>query len=197
MKHKLLSALLSVSMLVCALPAALASEPENLVIAPNPVISTDPTIAPKPADELTRSDAVTRLWVLAGQPVVTDAMHFQDVTPGSDAAEAIRWAASRGIAQGYGEKAFGADDPVTREQLSAMIYRYAQTLDLGFRGAWMFYLGCEDLSSVHEWAVEPMYWMVSSKLMDGSAPKLLPQARVTAPEADTIFAGFQALLQKA
>ena len=73
-----------------------------------------------------RSMVVTTLWRLEGSPVVNYAMDFTDVAEGSWYAEAVRWAASEGIAGGYGGSSFGPSDTITREQLAVMLYRYAQ-----------------------------------------------------------------------
>ena len=74
----------------------------------------------------TRGMIATILWRLAGSPQVDYAMAFDDVAAGSWYAEAIRWAASEGIVSGYGDGKFGPDDIITREQMAAMLYRYAQ-----------------------------------------------------------------------
>ena len=80
----------------------------------------------EPNGALTRGEAVTALWALEGRPVVNDLMDFSDVDPADSCGEAVRWAASQGIAGGYGGGLFGPDDPITREQLAVMLYRYAR-----------------------------------------------------------------------
>ena len=186
-KTQLFCGLLAAALLAgTALPtAALADEGHRggLTIAPNPVI------APRPQMEVTRAQAVARLWALSGKPQVNALIPFGDVAEGTEEAEAIRWAAAEGIVSGYTADCFGPQDPVTREQLSAMIYHLVQKFDLGFRGAWMFHLGCKDLDQLRDWGFEPMYWMVASRLLDGNAEELKPRAFVTAEEADAIFAG--------
>lgn len=141
--------------------------------------------------------AVSRLWEMSGKPVVQDSLRFADVAADSTDAEAIRWAAAEGITSGYTDTWFGGADPVTREQLATMIYHFVQRYDMGFHGAWMFHLACKDLDKVQKWACEPMFWMVASKLYDGSADTLLrPQDAVTAEEAETVFAGLAAAAAK-
>ena len=80
----------------------------------------------EPNGTLTRGEAVTALWALEGRPVVNYLMDFSDVDPAASYGEAVRWAASEGIAGGYGGGLFGPDDPITREQLAVMLYRYAR-----------------------------------------------------------------------
>ena len=74
----------------------------------------------------TRGMIATILWRLAGSPQVDYAMAFDDVAANAWYTEAIRWAASEGIVSGYGDGKFGPDDIITREQMAAMLYRYAQ-----------------------------------------------------------------------
>ena len=78
-----------------------------------------------PGAAASRAMMVTSLWRMAGSPVVNYAMRFADVPQGRWYSEAVRWAASEGIAAGCGD-AFGTDDPVTREQLAVMLWQFAQ-----------------------------------------------------------------------
>ena len=68
---------------------------------------------------------VTALWALEGRPVVNYLMDFSDVDPAASYGKAVRWAASEGIAGGYGGGLFGPDDPITREQLAVISLRQA------------------------------------------------------------------------
>ena len=94
-----------------------------------------------PAD---RAETAAVIWDLAGRPVVNYAPGFKDLDTGADYMNAVRWAAGEGIIKGYDAVTFGPNDPITREQLAVMIYRYAQTLGLGFTGAWYFPLNYAD-----------------------------------------------------
>ena len=69
--------------------------------------------------------------------------------------EAICWAASEGIVNGYSTETFGPSDAITREQLAAILYRYEQYTGGGFAGAWMFRMDYADLADVSDWAYEP------------------------------------------
>ena len=73
-----------------------------------------------------RAMIATILWRMAGSPVVNYAMNYTDVTQGQWCSEAIRWATSEGVVTGYGNGLFGTNDPITREQLATMLWRYAQ-----------------------------------------------------------------------
>ena len=80
-----------------------------------------------PTTVLTRSMAAQVLWNLADSPAVPGTAGFTDVPSDAWYAGAVNWSASRGIVTGYSTGAFGPEDAVTREQLAAMLYRYAGT----------------------------------------------------------------------
>ena len=77
-----------------------------------------------PEETLTRAMLVTILWRQAEKPVVNYLMQFSDVPEGQWYSEAIRWAASEKLVGGYGDGRFGANDPVTQEQLDLIFQRY-------------------------------------------------------------------------
>ena len=78
-----------------------------------------------PNTEMTHAMMVTVLWRLAGEPEVELVYgNFADVAQGSYYEKAVAWAAKNNIVTGYGEGFFGPDDPITREQLATIIYRY-------------------------------------------------------------------------
>ena len=77
-----------------------------------------------PGGDTSRAMLVTILWRMVGSPVVNYLMQFSDVQPGQWYAEAVRWAASERIVTGYGDGRFGANDPVTREALVTILWRY-------------------------------------------------------------------------
>ena len=193
-KNKLFAGLLAAAMLTAALPGAafaahdgllIAPRPENVTIAPRP---ENPLISPNPDAPMTRGQLVTRLWEQSGKPVVNFLLQFEDVTEGTDEAEAIRWAVSEQLAAGYGDGKFGAADPVTREQLATVVYHYVQKFGMGFQGSWMFYLPAEDKGDIAEWAFEPIMWLVAGRLLDGDS-KLLPQEQLTVAQADALLTG--------
>ena len=128
MKHSILAGVMSVMLLLGATSTAAFAAEYAPVIAPNPVIAP---IAPNPVGEVTRGQIVSYLWELSGKPVVNYAMQFDDVTVNTDSAEAIRWAASEKLANGYGNNKFGPDNAVTREQLATIVYNYVKSLAWG------------------------------------------------------------------
>jgi hypothetical protein len=75
-----------------------------------------------------RGEFVRALYKLADESAAEPKQdHFDDVPPEGSLAQSVRWAADSGIVNGYGNGKFGPDDPVTREQMAAMLYRNAQT----------------------------------------------------------------------
>ncbi|MBQ3497481.1 MAG: S-layer homology domain-containing protein [Oscillospiraceae bacterium] len=126
-----------------------------------------------------RAALVTALWRLAGEPVVNYAMRFSDVAEDAWYAEAVRWAASAGIASGYDDMTFAPHDALTREQLCVMVYRYEQLMGGGFSGAWMFLLAYPDAMDVSDWAYEAVCWMSMHQLTTPTDAPLVPQGSVT------------------
>ena len=126
----------------------------------------------------TRAMIVTILWRLEGEPVVNFAMRFADVSPDKWYGEAIRWAAASGIVNGY--SAFGPNDNITREQLAAMLYRYAQykKADVSV-GEDTNILSFDDAFDVSGYAVPAMQWACGAGVMQGANGKLLPTAEAT------------------
>ncbi|MCF0150894.1 MAG: S-layer homology domain-containing protein [Firmicutes bacterium] len=127
-----------------------------------------------PNDKLTRAQLVTILWRNAGSPVVNYAMSFTDVPAEGWYTEAVRWAASLGITDGYGNGLFGSADSITREQLAVFLYRYEQKVNGGgFTGTWMFDLKFSDKSNLSDWAYEPMCWCVMNGVLEGKGSGIL------------------------
>ena len=134
------------------------------------------------------------LWRLEGSTVVNYAMNFSDVTENTDCAEAVRWAASRGIAQGYSSGAFGVSDPVTREQFAALLYRCAQSKGQGFTGTWAFPLNYPDAQQVSGFAYEPLCWLTMNRVTSRTNSGMLnPQGTTTRAQAVVMLQRYLAL----
>lgn len=140
---------------------------------------------------LTRAELVTMLHEEAGKPVVNYAMKYSDVEQDADYAEAVRWASSEGIVNGYDDGGFRPDAPVTREQLAVILYRYAQQEGQGFTGSWAFPLDYEDAAEVSEYAYEAMCWMTMKDILpEAGDNRIDPEGTVTAEQGADIFAQF-------
>ena len=140
-----------------------------------------------------RAMIVTILWRMAGSPQVNYAMDFSDVPDGAWYSEAVRWAVSEGIAGGYGGGLFGPDDPVIREQLAAMLYRYAQHegYDVSIGGDTNI-LSYADAFEVSEYAVSALQWACGAGIISGTGDgsTLTPQGEATRAQAATVLMRF-------
>ena len=133
-----------------------------------------------PSVSTTRAMIVTILWRLEGSPVVNFAMRFRDVVENAWYSEAVRWAAANGIVTGYTEQTFGPNDNIAREQLAAILHRYAnyKGYDVSV-GEDTNILSFDDAQTISGYAVPAMQWACGAGLMQGSNRKLLPTAQAT------------------
>lgn len=131
-----------------------------------------------------RAMITTIIWRLEGAPVVDYAMTFPDVSADDYYFEAVRWAASEGVIKGYANGNLGTFDPITREQLATLLYRYA--LKTGMDGSTNTAAGIlpfSDASEVSDWALDAMNWAVGEGLIQGEGDNLLdPQGGATRAE---------------
>lgn len=145
-----------------------------------------------PNDNVSRAQTVTILWRLAGSPEGTGALRFTDTAEGAYYAAAVRWAAENDIVGGYSDGRFGVNDPITREQLAAMFYRFAkyQSRDVSV-GEDTNILSYNDATDVSNWAMSALQWACGAGLINGvSGGKLLPQGSATRAQMATILMRF-------
>lgn len=140
-----------------------------------------------PNAPLTRAMIVTILYRMAGSPSVSGSSDFTDVATGKWFAKAVAWAAANGIVNGYGSGLFGPNDPVTREQLAAILYRYAVyggmtavTLEENLGGF-------ADTAQLSAYAIQAMNWAVGQGLINGSGSNLVPKAQATRAQVAAII----------
>ena len=135
-----------------------------------------------PHGTATRGMMATILWRMEGSPVPKGKNSFTDVEAGKWYADAITWTAENGIFAGYGKDKFGPGDPITREQLAAIFYRYAdyKGYDLTVKGDLDKF---KDADKITDYAKTAMQWAVGSGLMKGKSGNLLdPQGTATRAE---------------
>lgn len=143
-----------------------------------------------PNATLTRAMLVTILYRLAGRPAVVGKAAFQDVPAGSWYADAITWAEQNQIVAGYSGSCFAPDEPVTREQLVAMQYRYAKLKgrDVSARADLSSFQDAADTSA---WAQDAMRWAVAEQVIYGKTDSSLEPAGLgTRAEAAAIIMRF-------
>ena len=135
-----------------------------------------------PNSSATRAQLAVIFYRMEGSPKVEGKNSFTDVEYGPGTAwyyDAVTWAEQSGVVGGYGDGRFGPGDPITREQLAAIFYRYAQ-----YKGYDVTATGSldrfTDKDKVSEWAKQPLIWAVSSGIVNGTGDNLLsPQGNAT------------------
>ena len=140
-----------------------------------------------PNDTLTRAMLVTVLYRNEGEPAVNKSMPFADVDMGAYYASAVIWAKQNGIVNGVTKTEFAPDEKITREQIAAIMFRYAQykgmeavTLEEN--------LHFDDANEISEYAVSAMNWAVGKGLMKGkSATTINPKDNATRAEIAAIL----------
>ena len=135
-----------------------------------------------PHGMVTRGMMATILWRMEGSLAPKGENSFTDVEAGRWYADAITWTAENGIFAGYSKDKFGPDDPITREQLTAIFYRYAD-----YKGYKLTVTGnldkFEDADKITDYAKTVMQWAVGNRLIKGKSETLLdPQGTATRAE---------------
>ena len=149
--------------------------------------TADNTFSPKA--NTTRGMVVTVLYRLENQPS-TSVASFTDVASGAYYANAVAWANANGIVSGYGSGKFGPNDKVTREQLAAILYRYAQYKKYDVSGANSLD-GYTDVQSVSSYAVPALQWANAAGVVTGkSGSKLDPKGNATRAEVAAMLMRF-------
>lgn len=147
---------------------------------------TETTFSPNTAT--TRGMIVTILWRLEEQPQGTAPMAFTDVRAGAYYYEPVRWAAEKGIIKGKSTTSFAPNDPITRQELAAILYRYAQrTGNCSIQNGTEI-LHFPDTGNVSDWAKEPMTWTVDRGIIAGKDNGILdPKGKATRAEAASML----------
>lgn len=120
-----------------------------------------------PYDSLTRAMLVTVLWRAEGMPQTDYLVPFNDVESGGYYEEALRWAAGEGIVQGISETEFAPYSNITREQIAAIVFRYAKLKGIAPEGAWAIRLDYNDISDISDWAAEAVMFCKLKGIMTG------------------------------
>ncbi len=142
----------------------------------------------KPGGTTTRAQFVTVLGRLAGAKVSQDAdTGFSDVVNDGWSAGYIKWAAENGIVKGYENGTFGQYDEITREQMAAILYRFAKYQGRGV-SAFKELSAYADSGRVSSWAREAMSWACAEGLIAGvGEARLDPSGKATRAQMATIL----------
>lgn len=143
-----------------------------------------------PYTNTTRAMMATVLWRMDGEPDAASGSRFTDVAGGQWYSGAVAWADENGIVKGYGTGAFGTNDPVTREQFAAMLYRYAQYSGRVIQTG-NDLTDFKEAAKVSAWAKEALLWAVHNGIITGKPGKLLdPQGTATRAEIAAMLRRF-------
>lgn len=143
-----------------------------------------------PNAPMTRGMLVTVLYRLADKPETTAASSFTDVAKEQYYAAPIAWAAENGIVSGMSQTHFAPNEQVTREQLAAILYRFAQKQGYGTARA-ADLTGFADHSRISGYALDALRWANAEKLVSGrSETELSPQGQATRAEVAAILHRF-------
>lgn len=138
-----------------------------------------------------RAMFATILYRLAGRPAVGSGT-FSDVSAGEWYADAVTWASENGVMEGSGGGRFQPEDPITREQMAATLYRYAryQGYDVSAR---VDLSGYTDVHAVSNWASDAMRWAIGEGLVTGISNRILfldPASNATRAQTATMLQRF-------
>ena len=140
-----------------------------------------------PQEEVSRAMIATVLHRLAGTQKAEGSNPFPDVEAGQWYSDAVIWAADEKIIEGYSSGSFGTNDPVTREQLVTMLWRY-QGKPAGEAGALKAFA---DAAGISAWAEDAFAWAVDAGVIQGKTGGILdPQGTITRAEVAQILMNY-------
>lgn len=155
--------------------------------------TTSTTFAP--GDLFNRAMMASVLYRMAGSPAVTGSSNFNDVAVGSWYYNAVEWGYSAGIISGY-NGSYGPDEPITREQVVEILYRYAKSTGMDV-SAHDSLSGFADRNEVSDFALEAMNWAVDNGIISGTTETTLnPKATATRAEVAAMLMRAVELFEK-
>ena len=146
-----------------------------------------------PYANTTRAQIAVIFYRMEGSPAVEGENSFTDVVRDSGTAwfyDAVTWAQQNGIMGGYGNSSFAPNDPITREQLAAIFYRYAQYKGYDTTQGGMAIREFDDYESISDYAMGAMAWAVNTGLVKGDSNLLYPKGTATRAELAALFHRF-------
>lgn len=147
----------------------------------------------EPNVPVTRGMMVTILYRMENTPAVKNVQVYEDVPLDQWYSKAVEWADSVNVVNGYGDSKFGPNDPVTREQMTAILYRYAQykgvDVSVGENTNILSYHDAFDISS---YAIPAMQWACGVGLLKGADGYLMPRGNTTRAQLATTLQRYYA-----
>ena len=140
---------------------------------------------------MTRAMFVTVLYRLEKEPAVGTGGQFSDVQNSSlYYFNAVTWANANNIVLGYSNGTFGPNDPITREQMATIIYRYAEYRQRDMSSPGSTFSSFPDTGNVSSYAVSAMRWAVSWGIINGSDGRLLPRNTASRAQVAQIITNY-------
>ena len=129
------------------------------------------------------------LYRKEGMPSVEGKSKFEDVDPSAYFSNAVAWAEENDIVNGDTDGLFAPYEPMTREQVATVLYKYAKYKndDVTAQGDLSSFA---DINYISSWAEESLKWAVGSKIFVGNDGKLSPKAYITRAEMATVICSF-------
>lgn len=148
----------------------------------NDILSGTSETAFSPSEPLTRAMLAAIVHHMAGRPDTNAAADFLDVADDSWYSDAVAWASEGDIISGYGNGIFGTNDAVTREQMVAILWRFAGSPLAGQE------TNFTDASTISEWAVSAVHWAKSKGIISGKEDnRFAPKNHITRAEAAAVL----------
>ena len=139
-----------------------------------------------PNSTMTRAMLATVLYRAAGSPAVSQTANFRDVSAGAYYSDAAAWASSNGIVTGYGNGLFGSNDPVTREQIATILWRYQGSPAPAGTAA-----NFTDQSTISSYAVNAVAWARENGIINGmEGNRFAPKNNATRAQVATILRNY-------
>lgn len=154
-----------------------------------------------PNDTTSRGMIVTILYRLAGSPDMPEGnwgYPYADVDASAYYSTPVYWARENDLVTGYSDTQFGPNDPITREQMAAILYRYADNLGLDTDTGFMRdkYYDFSDYNTVSRYATNAMSWCINHGVINGSNGELNPQGTATRAEVAQILMNAESVLNE-
>ena len=187
--------------LICALPATACAAVSDTGFADvdadawyaeavvycrdNQVMGGVTTTSFAPDATMTRAMLATVLYRVAGEPAVSGSDSFTDTESGTWYSNAALWASEQGLVTGYGNGLFGTNDPVTREQIAAILWRYAGSPTAAAGAAFA------DGAAISPWAQTAVAWARGNGIINGKGGNVFdPQGNATRAEVAAILMNY-------
>ena len=137
---------------------------------------------------LTRAMLVTILYRNEGEPATNRSIPFADIDMSAYYASAVIWAQQNGIVNGVTETEFAPDANITREQIAAIMFRYAVYKGMEAVTLEENLIAFADADEINEYAISALNWAVGSGLINGKTESTLcPQDNATRAEIAAIL----------